>query len=179
MGFTAPGDVHDPTTAGLIPTSWGDAVNAAVLWLGSSRPACRVYNSANFTHNSTGNWLAVTFNSERYDTTGLHSVAANTSRITIAETGLYEVGGCVEFAGNSTGRRDVQVWVDGSSANAFLADGNDGLGSGVWRKTINGPFRIAAGSYIELMVFQSSGGNLAVNNNGNYSPEFWCHWIGA
>lgn len=34
-------------------------------------------------------------------------------------------------------------------------------------------YRLTAGDYVEVIVFQSSGGALNVEAATNYSPEFW------
>ena len=67
----------------------------------------RVYNSTDFTHNSTGNWVAVTFDTERFDTDTIHSTSTNTSRLTINTGGKYLIGGAVTFTANATGQRQL------------------------------------------------------------------------
>jgi len=134
--------------------------------------ACRVYNDANFTHNSTGNWLAITFNSERWDTTGMHEGVTNPSRITFALGGWYLVGGNIVFAANDTGIRGCAVRLGGSTYIGMKTQTNSGASTTV-HITISILYYFAATNYVELMGFQDSGGNLNINTYGNYSLEFW------
>ena len=133
--------------------------------------ACRVYNSGDFSHNSTGNWLAVTFDSERWDVTGMHEGVTNPSRITFALGGWYLVGGSIRFASDATGVRYVSVRLGGSTYLAVSS--RDDIGVDVQYLTVSTLYYFAATNYVELCAFQNSGGNLVITAAGNYSPEFW------
>ena len=169
------------------PKTWavGDVLTAADLntynrdnakWLGTDKPHCRVRNSANISHTSTGNYQALTFDSERVDVGPMHDTSTNTGRITVPTGGggFYAIGGCIEFASNTTGRRGVQVRLNGLTviarveATAIAQD---------LPLSISTVYQLTAGDYVELMGFQSSGGNLNMQASSAYSPEFWAHWI--
>lgn len=177
--YVDPSTIENPTTGQAPSASWGDTLNDDLNWLARDRPAARVYNDANLTHSTNGGWQAVSFNSERYDTTAMHSTTTNQTRLTIGVTGLYLVGGCVDFAADVDGRRDLQIWISGSQTNAIVADSKNNLANSVVRLNVSTAYRLTSGSYIELMAYQDSGGNLTINNTGKYSPEFWAHWIGV
>jgi hypothetical protein len=132
--------------------------------------ACRVYNDADFVHNSTGNWLAVTFNSERSDPYAMHSTSSNTSRITVPISGWYLVTGHIRFAANATGYRQAAIRYGGSNYLALQADNNpDGANTTIM--SLATLYYLAASDYIELVAFQDSGGNLNVVSTAQYSPE--------
>lgn len=130
----------------------------------------RVYNSANISiPNSTV--TALTFNSERWDTgaTGMHSTATNTNRLTAQLSGLYHIFGHVSFATNAIGIRVVYIRVNGTTNIAIQS--NTALSSDS-RFSIGTDYYLSVGHYVELLVYQDSGGALNVLSAGNYSPEF-------
>ena len=74
---------------------------------------CRVYNDANISVSVSGVQQALTFNSERYDTYGMHSTSVNQSRLTVPRSGTYNIFGQIEYASNSTGVRFASIRLDG------------------------------------------------------------------
>jgi hypothetical protein len=132
---------------------------------------CRVYNSAaisvaNATHQ------ALTFDAERVDLAGMHSITTNPSRITALAAGLYLIGGSLQFANHATGIRQISLRLNGVT---FIASHkSQALAGGVDHAlTLSTLYELAVNDYIELMAYQTSGGALNVNAAGNYSPEFW------
>lgn len=146
-------------------------------WLGTDKPHCRVRNSANVSHTSTGNYQAVTFDSERVDVGAMHDTSSNTSRLTVPAGGggLYAAGGLIEFAANATGRRGIQIRLNGTTIIARTEAAN--LGANDHPLTIATVYQLTAGDYLELMGFQGSGGNLNMAATSAYSPEFYAYWI--
>jgi hypothetical protein len=137
----------------------------------SPPPAARVYNSANIsiTNNTV---TALTFDSERWDNGDLHSTSANTSRLTAPITGLYEIGGCVRIAANATGIRSAMIRLNGTTDIASITEPTPSAGAASDFNPST-PYQLAAGDYVELTVYQNSGGALNVTAAGNFSPEFW------
>ena len=137
---------------------------------------CRVYNNANISipNNPTTAQGTLTFDAERDDSTGMHSTSVNTSRITIAVAGAYDVGCCVRFASNATGYRQVFLFKNGT--NVILQDTRNAVNGAVTIITIHTRYIFTAGDYIEAVVFQNSGGALNVDAAADYSPEFWAHF---
>lgn len=74
----------DAILASSYNTYQADNVNNLIV-----PPAVRVYNSASINPYTSGN--AITWNSESYDTDGMHSTSTNTGRITIQTDGIYRV----------------------------------------------------------------------------------------
>lgn len=146
-------------------------------WLGTDRPHCRVRNSANISHTSTGNYQALTFDSERVDVGAMHDTVSNTGRITVPSggDGFYAIGGQIEFASNATGRRGIQIRLNGTTVIAREESAN--LGANDHTCTIATVYQLAAGDYVELMGLQASGGNLNMLASSAYSPEFYAHWL--
>lgn len=139
---------------------------------------CRVYNSAN---QSVANnaLVALTFDSERYDTANYHSTSSNTSRITIPATGKYRVFAQAAMATNSTGLRYIYIRLNGTTTIACescLPSSTDET-----RIATSTEWAFTAGDYVELYVLHSISGGGALNSlaNSSFSPEFGCTFLGA
>lgn len=138
---------------------------------------CFIYNDAAFIHNSSGNWLSVTFNSEIWDVHGFHSTSTNTSRIVIPSAGtfynyegLYHIWAGIEFNASSTGTRGLRILLDGIQVIAEKTINADT--SYNTYMTITADWPLTAGEYVEIQVLQNTGGNLQINSNYAYSPQF-------
>ena len=169
------------------PKTWsvGDVLTAAdlntynrdnVKWLGGDKPHCRVRNSTTISHTSTGNYQALTFDTERVDVGPMHDTSSNTGRLTVPSGGggFYAIGGCIEFFANATGRRGIQVRRNGTTV---IARNESSIGGNDHPITIATVYQLSAGDYVELMGLQASGGNLNMLASSAYAPEFWAHWI--
>lgn len=135
----------------------------------------RVHNSA-VQSIATGTFVAITFDSERYDPAGMHSTGSNTSRITVPVAGRYHIGGCIAIAQNATNPRIIALRVDGATYIALVTQQNAGATTDTLLN-ISCDYELAAGSYVELIGYQASGGSLNSLVNANYTPEFWVHRI--
>lgn len=130
----------------------------------------RVYNTAaqSIADSVT---TTITFDSERSDVGAFHSTSSNTSRLTIPVAGTYACGVALRFASNATGYRLAGIVLNG--ATTIVRDVRttvNGLQTSVAAATL---YDFAAADYIEVQVFQNSGGALNVDVANNYSPEFW------
>lgn len=170
------------------PKTWsvGDVLTAADLnaytrdntkWLGTDKPHARVRNTANISHSSSGSYQALTFDAERVDVGAMHDTSTNTGRLTVPTGGggFYAVGGQIEFASNSTGRRGIQIRRNGSTVIAREESGN--IGANDHAVTVSTVYQLAAGDYVELMGLQASGGSLNMLATGAYGLEFYAHWL--
>ncbi len=135
----------------------------------STNPACRVYHSTSQTLPNNLS-TALQFDSERYDSDSIHSAAAPT-RLTCATAGFYLIFANVRFAASTGGERVLLLRLNGGNyignnyANALLTG---------YARDINvmTGYPLAVGDYVEVEAYQNSGGSLAIDANGNYSPEF-------
>ena len=133
----------------------------------STAIAARVYNSSGQTIGNAS-WTALTFNSERFDNAGLHSTSSNTSRLVAPVAGDYVITGVVRWNNNDTGLRGIAVRLNGTT---FISESLV-YTSSVHTSNTAGIYHLAENDYVELMVYQSSGGNLNTIVSGNISPEF-------
>lgn len=142
-------------------------------------PQARVYKSTDFTHNSTGNWLACTFDSERWDYypagyTEQHSTSANTSRLTCRVPGLYVIGGGGVWDTNTTGARGVGIYLNGT---AFIQTDVGSPAATFTHQSVTTVWRLGVGDYVELHFYQNSGANRTLTSVAQYSIEFWFGWL--
>lgn len=137
--------------------------------------ACRVTHNANqaIANNSV---TVLAFNTERFDTAGMHDTATNNSRITIPEDGIYLIGAEVRFEGSNTGVRLLIIRKNGTTDILYRevspdTDTTVSLGG----STIEDA---DAADYYEVQVYQNS----SLSRNAlttSASPEFWAAKLGA
>lgn len=141
--------------------------------------AARVHNSAAITHTSgnPGAFQTLTFDSERFDTDDIHSTSSNTGRLTAKTAGKYLISGHITWAGNNTGRRILSILLNGATR---LADTTlETESTPVLNQSVATIYELSVDDYVELQAFQSSNGNLVIQANSNYSPEFTMARVGA
>ena len=122
---------------------------------------CLAKHDANQTiSDSTPTYLAL--NSEEFDTDGMHDNSTDNSRVTITKTGVYVVGFNVGFDSNASGGRAVFLYKNRTDiliAITFDAVATSGFGTALIGAGI---FALAPGDYVEVQVYQTSGGDLDV-----------------
>jgi hypothetical protein len=153
---------EDPINAAL------DIIDAAVGALQSPLSA-RAYNNANIAV-SNNSEQALTLNSERWDTAGIHSTSVNAGRLTVPSDGKYVIDYTLFFASNATGYRYIYVRLNGTTALNF--DTRNAVTGQVTALAGSVVYDFVAGDYVELVVLQNSGGSLNVTTSANNSPEF-------
>lgn len=182
--YTDVQSIHNPATGTSPPATWGDGVRAALSFVagdsasGNSKPMCRVYNSAALSVATATNTV-LTMDSERYDVGSCHSTSSNTSRLTVPAGcgGIYHIGGVAMFAANATGVRAIWLMLNG--ATRIVQQAQPASSATDQSITVSCDYKLTAADYVELYVYQSSGGLLNINSSANYSPEMWFHWLGV
>ena len=159
-------------------TDWNTDLTDSLAWLGKDKPHCRVYNSANQSV-ATATFTTITHNSERFDVGGMHSTVTNTSRITIPTGGggRYLIGAGLFWAANATGQRAITILLNGTTRIVY--DNRAAVAAVESVHQVTTLYNLAAGDYIEMSVYQNSGGNLNATVAANYASEFWCMWMAA
>lgn len=141
-------------------------------------PSCAVFNNAAISiPNAT--WTALTFNSERWDPAGLHSIVTNTGRITALTgyAGEYNVGADGYFSAVAGGAVcGIRIGVNIGAGGAYIYTKYiPTLGAGYPTPIEYGrPWRFSVNDYATVEVYQDSG----VARNFNV-PEFWMQWRGG
>jgi hypothetical protein len=143
-------------------------------------PACRVFRAAAGTHTSTGNFQAITFDTQSLDTEEPSDnmwVVGSATRITFKTAGVYQVGGIATFAFNTSGFRAAVIRLNGTTDIARHDQGSApaaAINVGLLPHTL---YSFAVNDYIELLAFQSSGGNLAYSV-GTDQLNLYAAWAG-
>jgi hypothetical protein len=146
--------------------------------VGAYPQGARVYNNANSGVITSGVVFPVPFNSESWDTDGIHDNGVNNTRLTCQTTGKYLVHGQARFGTGAGGGtvRQVQIRLDGASLLAIVQAHDAVLTAFLEATTI---CELVAGHYIELLVHHDSGNNTGVVEYGaGYSPVFSIQRIG-
>lgn len=138
------------------------------------RPCAKVTKAALQTI-SNNTITALTFDTERKDTDTIHDNSTNNTRLTCKTAGFYAIKGCIAWASNGTGERFVAIRLNGTT---YLAIDRRAPVSTA-EQTVSTDYDLAVNDYVELIAFQTSGGNLDVTKSGNFSPEFSMVWLTA
>lgn len=142
------------TTVSPYKVKWATASASTPTYVG-----CRLTKSADQTISNATN-TAISFNGEDFDTDGFHDNATNNSRITIpsGKGGKYLFTVSGYWADNATGTRTVALYKNGVIIpKARCIWRREGLG-------LSAVLSLVATDYIELFVYQDSGGNVDVND---------------
>ena len=119
---------------------------------------------------SNTTYTALTYDSENYDTDSFHSTSSNTSRLTIpsGKGGKYQINAYVNWDNNATGRRIFVLYKNGVY-NKSLANETS---SGYLGQTGAYVIELVATDYIEIFVYQDSGGTRNCDENKYFQATF-------
>jgi hypothetical protein len=154
---------------------WNTDVTDNIAWLATSRPHVSCYKSGTQSINNT-TYTAVTFDTEAYDTGACHSTSSNTSRLTVPSGGggLYEIWANIDFASNATGFRYAEFYLNGATVIDVTAI--PAVNGTVTAWEMNTKRLLSAGDYVELRVYQNSGGALNITGGQQYT-KFGFDWV--
>ena len=172
----------------VLATDYNNTINN-VNYLGSGTPGTGrpavMATSVLDTSLTNATWTNMLFASEEYDTGAMHSTLTNTGRLTVVDSGLYQMTASVflnyhaavhpcglmlrkNAAGSSTGGTLITQTTTVLSNNAFFITGAE----------LNTHVRLAAADYLELFVMQDSGGALVLKGSIN-THRFGALWLTA
>ncbi len=139
-------------------------------------PAVRATNSSS-EDIASGARTSLTFDTNDYDNSGMHSTSTNTTRLTAPISGIYEISGDVFWTISSTGSRAVFIVKNGS---VFVAVSQIPVNSASedTGQEVSTQVNLNAGDYVELTVQQDSGSIQDVSRQIDMSPIFAMHWLG-
>jgi len=160
---------------------YGDKLKEGTLWQRNCAVAinnlqtavatkgARVYNNANISVNDS-TLTKLTFNEERWDDETIHDTGSNTSRLTCVTAGTYLISGNVSFALNTAGFRLARILLNNTTVIGSVTV--QAVQTDVTIVNVSTVYPLVAGDYVELQVYQTSGGALNALASANYSPEF-------
>ena len=139
---------------------------------------CRVRSSGNFSHNSSGSLLAITFNTEDIDTDAYHDTGSNTDRVTIPAglAGKYLIIGTAEWDTNTSGDRGLQIYLNGTTEIAWNRTNPISAMSAHEVTTI---YSLVATDYLQLRVYQNTGDTRTITARAATSPALTVIYLGA
>jgi hypothetical protein len=160
-------------------------IDGKVKWAAPQIPAFKgvsLYKSA--TQSTThGTSVAVTFDSESFDTDGFHSNVTNNSRVTIPSglDGKYRVSGNITYAAiNSTLARGALLYKNGSLFNQLARVAGPSSASIDCTVPFNFVIDLVAGDYIELYARQDVTTTTSLNiSSGSTLTTFQVQYLGA
>ena len=123
-------------------------------------------------------WTSVLLDAEDVDSAGSHSTVTNTNRFTVATPGYYQVNASASFAANATGIRGIRLLI----SNTTIVQGNVVLltGTSTFNISLSKLVILGAGAWVDMQVFQSSGGALNTQYTANDSGcSMDAHWVHA
>lgn len=134
--------------------------------------SARVFNSVDQPV-PTATVTALTFDSERYDTVGMH--APGDSALTIQVAGKYDIVGNISIIALGGGDRtlSIQLTPIATGVPVIIAQTSETIESSTtWVEEVTTQYDLEVGDQLELIVFQNSGNPAVVTAAPNYSPEF-------
>ncbi len=124
---------------------------------------------------TSGAWTSVQLDTEDLDSYNGHSTTTNTSRYVSQASGWYHAYGTVAFASNATGLRGACFYINASYR--LRKQLMTAVSGAVHNITTAGLIYLAAGEYVELQGYQTSGGLLAAD--GTDHPTLQVQWSRA
>ena len=121
---------------------------------------------------ATATDTALAFDTERFDTDTMHDTATNNSRLTATTAGKYRISANVSFASNATGYRAVWLRKNGNSANPLARVVSPPVNGAITELCVSILENLVAADYVEVMVYQNSGGALNCEAAGANLPRF-------
>ncbi|WP_395109776.1 hypothetical protein [Actinomadura sp. SCN-SB] len=144
--------------------------------LGTQNPPTARLNALSNQSIPNSTHTAVAFGSEAEDTHGGHSNSSSNSRYVAPISGVYLVSATAVWTGDPNGIRELSVRSDGSFS---LAGDRQLAGSGTVTlvQSVTRLMRLNAGSYVEAVVWQSSGGSLALDASFQGGSRMEICWL--
>ena len=167
--YVDPQTVHNPTTGGSPPASWGDTVRDNQQ-LFSTPPSVKAVRTASQSiANNTATAIAFTA-ADEWDTDSFHSTTVNNTRITVPAGlgGKYLLIGSMNMTPGTSSIRYLELKLNGTTRiEIFQVNGQSSYT--VFQPTVL--TSLAAGDYVEAYAFQDSG--TAQTVIGTFSA----HWV--
>ena len=166
MGFTYPTTRSTGYVMGA--STWNADVVDNMRWLGNDAPSCKAAMSG-VQSIPVGVTTSLSFDTEWWDTAGLHSVSVNPTRFTAPVTGRYQIQGMIRFpAANYNGFLEAyinDIATNDRSGMAFSSSADYGI-------SYLNEYEMSAGSFIQLAAWHNNGSAL----------NLWGHcivkWVG-
>jgi hypothetical protein len=131
---------------------------------------------------SNNTFTAINLATEAYDTDSIHSTSVNNTRFTIpsGKGGYWLFYATGAFDSLGAGFMQTRFYKNGSSTGPLSASGAASGSSGLTGTSITQVINVSAGDYVELVLFQNSGGSEPIQVSGGEDYVFMgCQYLGA
>ena len=130
----------------------------------------RVYRNVNQLI-GTGAATAISFTHQRWDDPDDDQwVIGTPTRLTCQFDGIYVVSGSIAWVNNIVGLRQVYIYLNGVTSIAIQTELS--ITNNYFYQGVTTTYKLSVGDFVELLVFQDSGGNLNLWSSAQTSPEF-------
>lgn len=131
-------------------------------------PCAKVSASADIAI-ATDAWTGVSWDTEVYDSTGLHSTATNSSRVNLTSSGLWRVSAFTEWAGNATGGVRLRLMVNDTQCIGAVSDTPRSVPGAV--QAVASYLATSTTDYVGLVVV-SDGSTRTISNSSLYGGSW-------
>lgn len=115
---------------------------------------------------SNSTTTTISWDAEDWDTDTIHDNATNNSRLTATTSGKYIITAAIVFGSNNAGVRQLVVNKNGFLAFQQIFPNN---GAGEDQCALTGFVSLSISDYVEVQVWQNSGGSLNVQTSSSFS----------
>jgi hypothetical protein len=122
-------------------------------------------------------FTALTWDTEVRDNDAVHSTVTNTSRMTVVTAGWYRVSGTCGWAGSATGQRLSRWAVNGTGVEGTEIAFSSALSTTSAVPAVTADFFLNAGDFVELFVWQNTGGSLNTNIGSTTKSRAQLLWL--
>ena len=158
----------------LLLLSWLSAAVVHAAQPPGNDVSARVFNSADIAVRqlNPGEWQSLTFNSERWDTAKLHETTTNTGQLKAPVAGTYYIFANVSWDSPlGIGVWGVRLRLNGKTIIAEQTQPSTQSPFPI-SMSLGTLYALGAGDYVEVQVFQNTGGSLMIRSIAATSPEF-------
>lgn len=150
-----------------------EVLTLAQLSFWANKPTANLFNTSNTFSVPNNSLAAITWNNSLDDNWGGHSNVTNSSRYTAQVAGLYQFAGAFSTVTNATGYR-LTGWSTNGSEISNSRMYNPSLSGTIINSVVAATvkIRLNVGDYVEMLVFQNSGGALSTANGTWMDVQF-------
>ena len=166
------------STVANLSVAGGSTFTGKLIVASTSAIACRLTSTVSV-NVPDQTWVALNWETERFDQDGMHSTAANSSRVTFVTAGVYLIGANIAWSDGSTaGVRQMEVLVNDVTEIALIRDDAGEVGGRSPIQVLNTVYQMAANDYATLRIWQDSGSTASNAVTSAYTPELWAARVG-
>lgn len=139
---------------------------------------CRAYHQSGVSISDVTETV-LALDAERYDTDGYHSTVTNNSRLTVpsGKGGKYVITASAAWASSSdTGWFKIEILLNGTDIIAVHTQYQDSVTA---RSNVSTVYELVVTDYIEMRVYQNTGGSIVLSASQYYSPELAMQFLGS